>query len=46
MSKIVLVGDGAVGSAFAYSVLQHGIVDELVLVDLRKTYTMGDAADL
>lgn len=46
MSKVVLVGDGAVGSTFAFSLLQHGGVDELVIVDLRADHAHGDAIDL
>ena len=35
--KVVLVGDGAVGSSFAFSLLQTTQeIDELVIVDLKK----------
>ena len=45
--KVVLVGDGAVGSSFAYSLLQTTQeVDELVIVDLNKEKARGDAMDL
>lgn len=45
--KVVLVGDGAVGSSFAYSLLQTTQeVDELVIVDLNKEKAHGDALDL
>lgn len=45
--KVVLVGDGAVGSSFAYSLLQTTqAVDELVIVDLNKEKSHGDALDL
>lgn len=44
--KVILVGDGAVGSSFAFSILQSGGVDELVIVDIKKDHTMGDALDL
>lgn len=45
--KVVLVGDGAVGSAFAFSLLQstHEI-DELVIVDRNQQKAIGDALDL
>lgn len=45
--KVVLVGDGAVGSAFAFSLLQstHEI-DELVIVDRNQQKANGDALDL
>lgn len=45
--KVLLVGDGAVGSSFAYSLLQTTPeVDELVIVDLNKDKSYGDALDL
>lgn len=45
--KVLLVGDGAVGSSFAYSLLQTTQeVDELVIVDLNKEKAQGDALDL
>ena len=45
--KVLLVGDGAVGSSFAYSLLQTTPeVDELVIVDLNKDKAHGDALDL
>ena len=45
--KVLLVGDGAVGSSFAYSLLQTTQeVDELVIVDLNKDKADGDAMDL
>lgn len=45
--KVMLVGDGAVGSSFAFSLLQTTQeVDELVLVDLNKQRAHGDALDL
>lgn len=45
--KIVLIGDGAVGSTFAFSILQQGVaLDELVIVDLKQERALGDVADL
>ncbi|MFR0771222.1 MAG: lactate/malate family dehydrogenase [Limosilactobacillus pontis] len=45
--KVVLVGDGAVSSAFAFSLLQidHEI-DEVVIVDRDQQKAIGDASDL
>lgn len=45
-SKILLVGDGAVGSSFAFSLLQQTNLDELVIVDLREDLAQGDTIDL
>ncbi|WP_093624856.1 L-lactate dehydrogenase [Limosilactobacillus gorillae] len=45
--KVVLVGDGAVGSSFAFSILQSTTaIDELVIIDLNKEKSAGDAKDL
>lgn len=44
--KIILVGDGAVGSTYAFSLVQQGIAQELGIVDIVKERTEGDAIDL
>ena len=44
--KIALVGCGKVGMAFAYSVLQNGICDELVLIDTDVRRAAAEAEDL
>lgn len=44
--KIVLVGTGMVGMSFAYSALNRGLCDILVLVDIDKKRAMGEAMDL
>ncbi|WP_089137349.1 L-lactate dehydrogenase [Secundilactobacillus silagei] len=44
--KVVLVGDGAVGSSYAFSLMQQGLAEELVIVDVIKERTHGDALDL
>lgn len=45
--KVLLVGDGAVGSSFAFALLQvTQEIDELVIVDLNKDKANGDAMDL
>ncbi|QTN01635.1 L-lactate dehydrogenase [Sediminibacillus dalangtanensis] len=45
-SKVVLVGTGAVGSSYAYTLMNQGICDELVLVDLNEEKARGDVMDL
>ena len=45
-SKIVLIGSGAVGSTFAYTVLLKGLANELVIIDANKDKAEGDALDL
>ncbi|RKD30992.1 MULTISPECIES: L-lactate dehydrogenase [Lacrimispora] len=44
--KVALVGTGMVGMSYAYSMLNQGICDELVLIDLNKKRAEGEAMDL
>ncbi len=46
LKKVVLVGTGFVGMSMAYSMLNTGGVDELVLIDVDKEKTIGEAMDL
>ena len=44
--KVVLVGDGAVGSSYAFAMAQQGIAEEFAIVDIIKERTEGAAMDL
>ncbi|KRO17250.1 L-lactate dehydrogenase [Lacticaseibacillus saniviri] len=44
--KVILVGDGAVGSSYAYAMVLQGIAQEIGIVDVFKEKTQGDAMDL
>ena len=44
--KLVLVGAGFVGMSMAYSILNQGGVDELVLIDVIKEKAIGEEMDL
>lgn len=44
--KVVLIGDGAVGSSFAFSMVQQGIAEEFAIIDMSKDRTVGDSLDL
>ena len=44
--KIVLVGTGFVGMSMAYSMLNRGGIQELVLIDIDKNKTIGEKMDL
>lgn len=44
--KIVLVGTGFVGMSMAYSLLNQGGINELVLIDVFKEKAEGEAMDL
>ncbi|NCU16919.1 L-lactate dehydrogenase [Pallidibacillus pasinlerensis] len=45
-NKVVLVGTGAVGSSYAYTIMNQGICDELVMVDMNEAKAKGDVMDL
>lgn len=45
-TKISIVGTGAVGATTAYSLIMSGFATELVLVDVNKEKTEGEALDL
>lgn len=44
-SKIIVIGNGAVGSAFIYSLVMHKLVDEIGIIDTNENKTMGDCLD-
>lgn len=44
--KVVLVGTGFVGMSMAYSMLNRGGIQELVLIDIDKDKTIGEQMDL
>ena len=43
---MVLIGTGFVGMSMAYSLLNQGGINELVLVDILKEKAQGEAMDL
>ena len=44
--KVVLVGTGFVGMSMAYSMLNRGGIQELILIDIDKDKTIGEEMDL
>jgi L-lactate dehydrogenase len=44
--KVVIVGAGAVGSTFAYSLAQKGYADEICLMDVNRDFAEGQVLDL
>ncbi|MGM0453010.1 MAG: L-lactate dehydrogenase [Thermodesulfobacteriota bacterium] len=44
--KVVIVGAGAVGSTFAYSLAQSGLADEIALIDKDPDFAEGQVLDL
>lgn len=46
VNRVALIGTGFVGSSYAFALLNRGITEELVLIDLNKEKAAGDAMDL
>lgn len=46
VNRVVVIGAGFVGSSYAFALLNQGITEELVLIDLNKEKAEGDAMDL
>ncbi len=46
LNRVALIGTGFVGSSYAFGLLNQGIADELVMIDLNKEKAAGDAMDL
>ncbi|GGD04903.1 L-lactate dehydrogenase [Pontibacillus salipaludis] len=46
VNRIALIGTGFVGSSYAFALLNQGVGDELVLIDVNKEKSEGDAMDL
>ncbi|MHC5249393.1 L-lactate dehydrogenase [Enterococcus sp. LJL90] len=44
--KVILVGDGAVGSSYAFALVNQNIAQEIGIIDIAKEKTEGDAIDL
>jgi L-lactate dehydrogenase len=44
--KVAIVGAGFVGSTFAYSLLIHGLVSQIVVIDVNKERAEGEVMDL
>jgi L-lactate dehydrogenase len=45
-NKVGLIGTGMVGASFAYSFMQRGLANELVLIDMDSARAEGEAMDL
>ena len=45
-SKVVIVGVGNVGATTAYSILNQGICEEVVLIDVNKEKAIAEAMDM
>ena len=45
-TRIVVIGTGFVGSSYAYALVNQGLCNELVLIDINQKKAEGDAMDL
>jgi len=45
-NKVALIGTGFVGSSYAFSLLNQGVTEELVMIDVNREKAEGDARDL
>jgi L-lactate dehydrogenase len=46
VNRVVLIGTGAVGCSYAYSLINQGVTEELVLIDVNEAKSEGEAMDL
>jgi L-lactate dehydrogenase len=46
VNRVALVGTGLVGSSYAFALLNQGVTEELVMIDINKEKSEGDAMDL
>lgn len=45
-NKVVLIGDGFVGSSYAFALINSGLATELAIIDIRKDKELADVNDL
>lgn len=46
VNRVAVIGTGFVGSSYAFALVNQGIADELVLIDVNKEKAKGDVMDL
>lgn len=46
VNRVVLIGTGAVGCSYAYSMINQGVSEELVLIDVNEAKAEGEVMDL
>jgi L-lactate dehydrogenase len=46
ISSVAVIGTGYVGSSYAFALMNQGIVDELILIDVNKEKAIGEVMDL
>lgn len=46
MSKVTIIGAGAVGATTVFSLAENAVVNEIVIVDINKDKSLGNALDI
>ncbi|NRD80952.1 L-lactate dehydrogenase [Bacillus sp. BRMEA1] len=46
IKRVAIIGTGAVGCSYAYSMINQGVAEELVLIDVNDAKAEGEAMDL
>ena len=46
MNKITVVGSGSVGATIAYTLTVQGLASEIVMIDINKEKSLGEALDI
>lgn len=46
INHVVIIGTGAVGCSYAYSMINQGVVEELILIDVNPEKAKGEVMDL
>ena len=44
--KVTIIGAGSVGASIAYTAVVKGVASEIVLIDINKDKTLGEAMDI
>ena len=45
-SKITIIGTGSVGSTIAYTLMVEGTASEIVMIDINRDKSLGEALDI
>lgn len=45
-NKVILIGAGSVGMAYAYALINQGLCDQLAIIDINEEKTWGEVEDL
>lgn len=46
VNKVAVIGTGSVGTSYAYAMVNQGITDKMVLIDINEEKAKGEAIDL